>query len=63
MISLSTPRTDDKNTFAVIADSFLHDPGLPFASVLDSETIARVFREGELKVSGTIFARSAGRRP
>jgi hypothetical protein len=47
MISLSTPRTDDKNTFAVIADSFLHDPGLPFASVLDSETIARVFREEE----------------
>jgi len=47
MTSLSTPRTDDKNTFAVIADSFLHDPGLPFASVLDSETIARVFREEE----------------
>ncbi len=47
MISLSTPRTDDKNTFAVIADSFLHDPGLPFASVLDGETIARVFREEE----------------
>ena len=47
MISLSTPRTDDKNTFAVIADSFLHDPGLPFASVLDRETIARVFREEE----------------
>ena len=47
MISLSTPRTEDKNTFGVIADSFLHDPGLPFASVLDAGSIQRVFREEE----------------
>jgi len=47
MTSLSTPRVGGKRDFAVIADSFLHDPGLPFASVLDSETIARVFREEE----------------
>jgi putative transposase len=47
MTSLSTPRARGKSDFAVIADSFLHDPGLPFATVLDSEAIARVFREEE----------------
>lgn len=47
MTSLSTTRARGKNTFAVISDSFLHDPGLPFASVLDRETIERVFREEE----------------
>jgi putative transposase len=47
MVSLSTPPTRGKNTFAVIADSFLHDSGLPFASVLDAETIRRIFREEE----------------
>lgn len=45
MISLSTSRTNSKNPFAVMADSFLQDPGLPFASVLDAETIQRVFQE------------------
>ena len=47
MTSLSTSPTRGKNTFGVIADSFLHDPGLPFASVLDAEAIRRVFREEE----------------
>jgi len=47
MASLSTPRTSFKNGFSVIADSFLRDPGLPFASVLDAESIQRVFREEE----------------
>lgn len=47
MTSLSTPPTRGKNTFTVIADSFLHDPGLPFASVLDAASIQRVFREEE----------------
>jgi hypothetical protein len=47
MTSLSTARARGQNDFAVMADSFLHDPGLPFASVLDSESIARVFREEE----------------
>lgn len=28
-----------------MADSFLQDPGLPFASVLDAETIQRIFQE------------------
>jgi hypothetical protein len=45
MTSLSTPRTGGKNPFSVIADPFLHDPGLPFASVLDAASIQRVFRE------------------
>jgi putative transposase len=47
MTSLSTSRSRGKKDFAVIADSFLHDPGLPFASVLDSAAIERVFREEE----------------
>ncbi len=45
MTSLPTSRARGKNDFAVIADSFLHDSGLPFASVLDGPTIERVFRE------------------
>jgi hypothetical protein len=45
MASLSTPRAAFKNNFSVIADSFLQDPGLPFASVLDAEAIQHVFRE------------------
>jgi len=47
MTSLSTPPMRGKNTFSVIADSFLDDPGLPFASVLDAAAIRRVFREEE----------------
>lgn len=47
MTSLSTPSRRSKNDFSVIADSFLHDPGLPFASVLDAAMIQRVFREEE----------------
>lgn len=47
MTSLSTSRTRGKSDFAVITDSFVHDPGLPFASVLDPGTIERVFREEE----------------
>jgi putative transposase len=47
MTSLSTPRTGGKHDFSVIADSFLQTPGLPFASVLDAESIQRVFREEE----------------
>jgi hypothetical protein len=47
MTSLSTPPARSKNEFTVIADSFLHDPGLPLASVLDAEMIRRVFQEEE----------------
>jgi putative transposase len=45
MTSLSTSRTGLKNDFSVIADSFLQETGLPFASVLNAESIERVFRE------------------
>ena len=45
MLSLSAPRTSFKNDFSVIAHSFLHTPGLPFASVLEAESIQQVFQE------------------
>jgi putative transposase len=45
MTSLSVSRSGLKNDFSVIADSFLQEPGLPFASVLDGESIEQVFRE------------------
>jgi len=47
MTSLSVQRTGFKNDFSVIANSFLHTPGLPFASVLEAESIQQVFREEE----------------
>jgi hypothetical protein len=47
MTSLSAPHAHGKKDFAVIADSFLRTPGLPFARVLDREAITRVFREEE----------------
>lgn len=41
----------------MIADPFLHDPGLPFASVRDAASIQRVFREEEaLFGQGDIFS-------
>jgi putative transposase len=45
MTSLSVSRSGLKNDFSVIADSFLQEPGLPFASVLNAESIEQVFRE------------------
>ncbi len=45
MLSLSAPRTRFKNDFSLIAHSFVRTPGLPFASVLDAESIQQVFRE------------------
>lgn len=47
MTSLSAQRTGGKNDFSVIANSFLDTPGLPFACVLDAESIQQVFREEE----------------
>lgn len=44
MLSLSVPRAGFKSDFSVIADSFLHTPGLSFASVLDAESIKRVLK-------------------
>ncbi len=47
MTSLSVPRAGGKSDFSVIANSFLDTPGLPFATVLEAETIRQVFREEE----------------
>ena len=47
MPSLSVPQPGFKNDFSVIANSFLDTPGLPFASVLEAESIQQVFREEE----------------
>ena len=47
MTSLSTQQAVCKNEFSVIAQSFLDTPGLPFASVLDAESIQQVFRDEE----------------
>ena len=59
MTSLSTQRTGFKNDFSVIANSFLHTPGLSFASVLDAESIQRIFREEEaLFGQDDIFSRA-----
>jgi hypothetical protein len=40
MTSLSTSPIAGKSRFSVIADSFLHEPGLPLASVLDGKGVA-----------------------
>ena len=47
MARIATPPTDFKNDFDVIANPFLQETGLPFASVLDAESIHQVFREEE----------------
>jgi hypothetical protein len=45
MTTLATQQTGFKNDFDVIANPFLQETGLPFASVLDAESIQKVFRE------------------
>ncbi len=45
MITVATQQTVFKNDFDVIANPFLQETGLPFASVLDAESIQKVFRE------------------
>lgn len=50
MTTLATQRTGFKNECDVTANSFRQEAGLPFASVLDAESIQRVF--GEEKASG-----------
>lgn len=47
MTTLATQQTRFKNDFDVIANPFLQETGLPFASVLDAESIQKVFREEE----------------
>ena len=45
MTTLATQQTGFKNDFDVIANPFLQEAGLPFASVLDAESIQKIFRE------------------
>ena len=45
MTTLAKPPSPIKNGFDVIANPFLQEAGLPFASVLDAESIRRAFRE------------------
>ncbi len=47
MTRVAAPTAERKNGFDVIATAFLQQPGLPFASVLDAESIRRAFREEE----------------
>jgi hypothetical protein len=47
MARIATQPTDFQNDFDVIANPFLQETGLPFASVLDAESIRQVFREEE----------------
>ncbi len=47
MARIATQQTDFKNDFDVIANPFLQETGLPFASVLDAKSIQQVFREEE----------------
>ena len=45
MTTLAQRPSPIKNGFDVIGDPFLQEAGLPFASVLDAESIRRVFCE------------------
>lgn len=45
MATVAAHRTDHKNGFDTIAAPFLQGEGLPFAEVLDAESIQQVFRE------------------
>jgi len=45
MNTVSVHRSSHKNAFRVVAAPFLQNQGLPFADVLDAESIQRVFRE------------------
>jgi putative transposase len=45
MTTLAKQKEPGKNGFEIITNTFLNEAGLPFASVLDAESIQRVFRE------------------
>lgn len=47
MTTLTKPTAASKNGFDGIATAFVQQAGLPFASVLDAESIRRIFREEE----------------
>ncbi len=45
MTTLRTPATSFKKRFEIVTQPFLQEAGLPFASVLDAQTIQQAFRE------------------
>ena len=45
MGTVAAPRTGYQNEFDAVAEPFVQGEGLPFAEVLDAESIRRVFRE------------------
>ena len=45
MVTVAARETSHKNNFCAVAEPFLQTEGLPFAEVLDAESIQRVFRE------------------
>lgn len=45
MLTVTIPRLGHQSEFAVVAEPFLQSPGLPFAHVLDAESLRRVFHE------------------
>ncbi len=45
MTTITAPQAPGKNGFDVVANPFLQAEGLPFATVLDAESIQQVFRE------------------
>jgi len=45
MITIATPKRNLKNRFDNIADPFLQNTALPFASVLDAQSIQQVFQD------------------
>ena len=47
MTTLRMPTTSFKKGFDIISNPFLQKTGLPFASILDAESIQQVFREEE----------------
>lgn len=51
MSTVRTPVADCNKKFALIAEPFIQGKGLPFADVLDAETIRRAFQE-----EGALFA-------
>ena len=57
MLTVSARPTSHKNEFQLISESFLQSEGLPFAEVLDADSIKRAFRqEGALFAQDDIFS-------
>lgn len=57
MSGLSNSSRSDSNSFQRIVSTFLAQPGLPFAEVLSSERIERIFaKHGNLFGSGAIYS-------